>query len=358
MDTWATSSLTPQIASRWQEDADLFARVFPMDLRPQAHDIIRTWLFDTVLRAHLEHGSLPWSDAAISGWVLDPGPQEDVQVQGQRRHAAGAARGARVRRRPLLGGQRPARGRHGVRRGADACRPPSGHQAAERVEVRPRQDRAARRRHARARPRHADEPEPRRRSRRQPTSRATTTRARSSAPRASSGSSATTTWSWSRRGATATTARRARRRPISALRHGAVGAVAAVRARSCRLRPRRCGRGGSRARCTARPGRRPRSCAPSWAPTTSATSSSLDLAVRVLGEVRKKKSEEQRPMKTAARRVLVRDHADRLERLEAGAARLRWPPASSGCWRPPRASCRGGGSGGGGGRTPSQGARQ
>jgi valyl-tRNA synthetase len=72
MDTWATSSLTPQIASGWLEDEDLFARVFPMDVRPQAHDIIRTWLFSTVLRAELEHGTLPWTDAAISGWVLDP----------------------------------------------------------------------------------------------------------------------------------------------------------------------------------------------------------------------------------------------------------------------------------------------
>jgi valyl-tRNA synthetase len=72
MDTWATSSLSPQIVSRWEEDEDLFRRVFPMDLRPQAHDIIRTWLFSTVLRAELEHGQLPWKNAAISGWVLDP----------------------------------------------------------------------------------------------------------------------------------------------------------------------------------------------------------------------------------------------------------------------------------------------
>ena len=72
MDTWATSSLTPQIAGKWEDDPDLFARVFPMDLRPQAHDIIRTWLFATIVRSHLEFDSLPWSDAAISGWILDP----------------------------------------------------------------------------------------------------------------------------------------------------------------------------------------------------------------------------------------------------------------------------------------------
>ncbi|MGZ4682086.1 MAG: valine--tRNA ligase [Acidimicrobiales bacterium] len=72
MDTWATSSLTPQIATGWGEDDDLFSRTFPMDLRPQAHDIIRTWLFSTVLRSHLEFDELPWSDAALSGWVLDP----------------------------------------------------------------------------------------------------------------------------------------------------------------------------------------------------------------------------------------------------------------------------------------------
>jgi valyl-tRNA synthetase len=72
MDTWATSSLTPQIVGGWLDDEDLFTRVFPMDLRPQAHDIIRTWLFTTVLRSHLEHGVLPWKHAALSGWILDP----------------------------------------------------------------------------------------------------------------------------------------------------------------------------------------------------------------------------------------------------------------------------------------------
>src|SRR5688500_16769638 len=72
MDTWATSWVSPQITGGWLDDPDLFARVYPMDVRPQAHDIIRTWLFSTVLRAELEFGALPWHHAAISGWVLDP----------------------------------------------------------------------------------------------------------------------------------------------------------------------------------------------------------------------------------------------------------------------------------------------
>ena len=72
MDTWATSSVTPQIACGWEDDPDLFAATFPMDLRPQGPEIIRTWLFATVLRSHLEHHTLPWTHATINGWILDP----------------------------------------------------------------------------------------------------------------------------------------------------------------------------------------------------------------------------------------------------------------------------------------------
>ncbi|HET9269922.1 MAG TPA: valine--tRNA ligase, partial [Vicinamibacterales bacterium] len=72
MDTWATSSLSPFIVCGWEEDAALWRQTFPMDLRPQAHDIIRTWLFSTVVRSYLEVNALPWKNAAISGWVLDP----------------------------------------------------------------------------------------------------------------------------------------------------------------------------------------------------------------------------------------------------------------------------------------------
>jgi valyl-tRNA synthetase len=72
LDTWATSSMTPQIASRWLEDPELYKQVFPMSLRPQAHEIIRTWAFTTMVKS-LEHfGAVPWSDIAISGWGLAP----------------------------------------------------------------------------------------------------------------------------------------------------------------------------------------------------------------------------------------------------------------------------------------------
>ncbi len=71
-DTWFTSSLTPQISSRWGTDPGRHAALFPADVRPQAHDIIRTWAFYTIAKAHLHEDSVPWHHAAISGWILDP----------------------------------------------------------------------------------------------------------------------------------------------------------------------------------------------------------------------------------------------------------------------------------------------
>ncbi len=72
MDTWATSSLSPQIVGQWLANPALYAKVYPFSLRPQAHEIIRTWAFYTIVKSHHHFGATPWTDAAISGWGLAP----------------------------------------------------------------------------------------------------------------------------------------------------------------------------------------------------------------------------------------------------------------------------------------------
>ncbi len=72
MDTWATSSLTPQIVCGWDTDPELWRLSFPMDFAPEAHEIIRTWVFGRVVRAHFEEHVAPWKTVGISGFVVDP----------------------------------------------------------------------------------------------------------------------------------------------------------------------------------------------------------------------------------------------------------------------------------------------
>ena len=167
MDTWATSSLSPQIVCGWERDPDLFARTFPMDMRPQAHEIIRTWLFATVVRAHYEVGTLPWRTAAISGIVADPKRKKMSKSKGNVVDPLAILEHLRAGRGALAGGRRPAGHRQPVRRGADEDRSPAGHQDPQRQQVRAadRRRRGPDADHRPARPGAARQPGRRRRAR-------------------------------------------------------------------------------------------------------------------------------------------------------------------------------------------------
>ncbi len=81
-DTWATSSLTPQIATHWLLDGERHGKLFPMDIRPQSHEIIRTWAFYTIVKAYLHENEIPWRNVVISGWILDPDRKKMSKSQG------------------------------------------------------------------------------------------------------------------------------------------------------------------------------------------------------------------------------------------------------------------------------------
>lgn len=82
LDTWATSSLSPQISSEWVYNSERHQKLFPMDLRPQGHDIIRTWAFYSIVKAYLHEGEIPWKHIALSGWILDPDRKKMSKSQG------------------------------------------------------------------------------------------------------------------------------------------------------------------------------------------------------------------------------------------------------------------------------------
>ncbi len=196
-DTWFTSSLTPQISSRWLLDPARHAQLFPADIRPQSHEIIRTWAFYTIAKALLHEDTIPWRHVVVSGWILDPDRKKMSKSKGNVVTPVAPDRGAHGRRRPLLGRRRAPRHRHRLRREGDEDREAARHQALQRRQVRPGAGRRRGPHHRRARPRVRrtacatwSSASPRR-------STPSTTRTPCSRPRASSGTtSPTPTSSW------------------------------------------------------------------------------------------------------------------------------------------------------------------
>ena len=138
MDTWATSSISPQLVTGWERDPDLLRPHVPdgpAAAGPRHHPHLAVLVGAARSPRERLAAVAPRGDLGLGA---RPRPQEDVEVEGQRRHAAGAAAGVRLRRRALLGGARRPRRGHRLRHRPDEDRPAPGHQAAERVEVRPR----------------------------------------------------------------------------------------------------------------------------------------------------------------------------------------------------------------------------
>lgn len=78
MDTWATSSLTPELATMALEKMGADKDMHPMSMRSQAHEIIRNWAFYTIVKSHYHHNRLPWESALISGWGIAGVGQEKI----------------------------------------------------------------------------------------------------------------------------------------------------------------------------------------------------------------------------------------------------------------------------------------